>query len=209
MVKKLLAGVASLAFIASPAAAVNFILGDGTDTAPIASNNDFKAGLQGQGLGLLRTFASLSISGPARVTFEYFGSESGFRNTFNVGGQTFTETNATPFASRPMFTIDFPTVGSFDPYFTSSGRGATELRPGTEEFGFFLPGNADGPLTPTTLWIGLDDQIQGDDDNHDDFLIRATISAIPEPATWAMMIGGFGLVGAAMRRRGRTTVAYA
>ena len=26
-------------------------------------------------------------------------------------------------------------------------------------------------------------------------------SAVPEPATWAMMIAGFGLVGAAMRRR--------
>jgi len=27
--------------------------------------------------------------------------------------------------------------------------------------------------------------------------------AVPEPATWAMMIGGFGLAGAAMRRRQR------
>ena len=26
-------------------------------------------------------------------------------------------------------------------------------------------------------------------------------SAVPEPATWAMMLGGFGLIGAAMRRR--------
>ena len=29
--------------------------------------------------------------------------------------------------------------------------------------------------------------------------------AVPEPATWAMMIGGFGLVGGAMRRRNRST----
>jgi hypothetical protein len=28
-----------------------------------------------------------------------------------------------------------------------------------------------------------------------------TVSAVPEPATWAMMITGFGLAGAAMRRR--------
>ncbi len=33
-----------------------------------------------------------------------------------------------------------------------------------------------------------------------------TIGAVPEPASWAMMIGGFGLTGAAMRRR-RATVA--
>jgi hypothetical protein len=29
-------------------------------------------------------------------------------------------------------------------------------------------------------------------------------AAVPEPATWAMMIMGFGLVGAAMRRRTAT-----
>lgn len=33
--------------------------------------------------------------------------------------------------------------------------------------------------------------------------------AVPEPATWAMLIAGFGLVGAAMRRKRRTAVAYA
>lgn len=33
-------------------------------------------------------------------------------------------------------------------------------------------------------------------------------AAIPEPAAWAMMIGGFGVVGATMRRR-RTTVRFA
>jgi hypothetical protein len=30
------------------------------------------------------------------------------------------------------------------------------------------------------------------------------VSAVPEPATWAMMIGGFGLIGLATRRRRRT-----
>jgi len=34
-------------------------------------------------------------------------------------------------------------------------------------------------------------------------------NAIPEPATWAMMIGGFGLIGMASRRRSRTQVTYA
>jgi hypothetical protein len=33
--------------------------------------------------------------------------------------------------------------------------------------------------------------------------------AVPEPATWAMMIGGFGAIGAAMRMRRRTTVSFA
>ena len=31
--------------------------------------------------------------------------------------------------------------------------------------------------------------------------------AVPEPATWALMIGGFGLAGAALRRRRATATA--
>lgn len=36
---------------------------------------------------------------------------------------------------------------------------------------------------------------------------RVDSGAVPEPATWALMLGGFGLVGASMRRRSRTAVA--
>jgi hypothetical protein len=39
-----------------------------------------------------------------------------------------------------------------------------------------------------------------------DATFTLTQSAVPEPATWAMMITGFGLVGAAMRRRQRAVV---
>ncbi len=38
---------------------------------------------------------------------------------------------------------------------------------------------------------------------------NVSISPVPEPATWAMMIGGFGLVGGAMRRRSRMQTAIA
>ncbi len=34
-------------------------------------------------------------------------------------------------------------------------------------------------------------------------------NAVPEPASWALMLGGFGLVGSAMRRRARVAVTYA
>lgn len=42
-------------------------------------------------------------------------------------------------------------------------------------------------------------------------LLQGTLAAtgVPEPATWAMMIVGFGLVGGTMRRRQRATVRFA
>ena len=53
-------------------------------------------------------------------------------------------------------------------------------------------GNVDGNLQPGS--------------NSDAFTLLS--SGVPEPASWAMMLGGFGLVGSAMRRR-RTSVSFA
>ncbi len=35
------------------------------------------------------------------------------------------------------------------------------------------------------------------------------LPAVPEPASWAMMVGGFGLIGGALRYRRKTTVTFA
>jgi len=32
--------------------------------------------------------------------------------------------------------------------------------------------------------------------------------AVPEPASWALMLGGFGAIGTAMRRRPRAAVSF-
>ncbi len=44
--------------------------------------------------------------------------------------------------------------------------------------------------------------------NYHDLTFSATITPVPEAATWAMMLAGFGAVGVAMRRR-RTAVSFA
>lgn len=44
----------------------------------------------------------------------------------------------------------------------------------------------------------------------DDFRLTATVAAVPEPTTWAMMLLGFGMVaGAARYRRRSVTTVYA
>lgn len=42
----------------------------------------------------------------------------------------------------------------------------------------------------------------------DNFRLTARTVAVPEPATWAMMTGGFGLAGAALRRRAALRVVF-
>jgi len=35
-----------------------------------------------------------------------------------------------------------------------------------------------------------------------------SVAAVPEASTWATMVGGFGMVGGALKRRQRTTVSF-
>lgn len=62
-------------------------------------------------------------------------------------------------------------------------------------------------------YAGLTDKvvIQGTTDYYvaDDITYNNGGGAVPEPATWAMMIAGFGLAGAALRRRPTVSVTYA
>lgn len=39
-------------------------------------------------------------------------------------------------------------------------------------------------------------------------ITQAVQAAVPEPATWAMMLGGFGLMGAVMRQRKQATISF-
>ena len=79
---------------------------------------------------------------------------------------------------------------------TPGGAGFLSLYGGEATFDFLDPGKA---ITQVKLNIGND--IMAMDD------LRFTTAfeqagGVPEPATWALMIGGFGLVGATLRRRG-------
>ena len=79
---------------------------------------------------------------------------------------------------------------------TGDGGSGTHWMPQTVTFGV----NATSTLTFAA--IGTSDSLGG-------YLDDIGLTGVPEPATWALMIGGFGLVGAAARRRARTAATYA
>jgi hypothetical protein len=74
-------------------------------------------------------------------------------------------------------------------------------------------------LVPAGTYVGFEDMWRGGDFNYFDMSFvfqnvaaidvtpgNSNVGGVPEPSSWAMLIAGFGLTGAAMRRR-RTAIA--
>jgi hypothetical protein len=210
--RKLLVGllVAGAAIVAAPAsAAVTITTGDTTN--PIPGNNDFQANLNALGLfDFTTTNATITLDTGAQILFEFLGSESGFSDTFSTAGATplsLTENSTLEnhFASPIVIGADSFLAGSLAGLlnFTSSGGAAATV--GEDGFGIFLPAGFTGSMSTNTFYLGYDDRINNADDNHDDFIVRATV--LPEPGTWAMMLLGFGAAGFAMRRQRKPVLA--
>ena len=214
MKKTILAAAAmALSLPAAAQAAANVTINFATTNA-IPASNDFQSQLNGLGLTQYATAgASLFLNGPASLVFEFLGSESGYNDTFStVGGLTHTETSwlEDHFAAPILIGTEYFAGGDLFKLlnFTSNlGVGATV---GDDGFGIFLGPRAVSGATYNTFYLGFDDEITRQDDNHDDFIVRVTVnSPVPEPSTWAMLLFGFGVVGFALRRRLARTTAFA
>ena len=204
-----LAGAAALAFGSTQASASAIITFGATN--PVPGNNDFQGDLAGLGLTLFTTDgATITLTENSVLTFEFFGSESGFNDTIQAGAINFTEmTNFTPWGAQLLGADSF-LAGSLAGLINFSSAGGADATVGDDGFGIFLGANAVSGLSTNVFWLGYDDQITNVDDNHDDMIIRVTVSpAVPEPATWAMMLLGFGAAGFVLRRRRAPVLAQA
>ena len=93
--------------------------------------------------------------------------------------------------------------GSFDAFASLGSFAAGE----SFTLSYHLTAYADAAVRDVSgVWAGVGDPFNL---NGVQILTSPTVSAIPEPATWAMMIAGFGMVGAAIRRRQSLTTATA
>jgi hypothetical protein len=92
-------------------------------------------------------------------------------------------------------------------------------RPGASDFGgacgsgWFSAGYTHcdvGDAQAGYLWdYGYGLTSEGSNLYSETWLVRSEVAGVPEPATWAMLIGGFAFIGAALRRRRAATVRHA
>ena len=208
----LAAAILALALPTASQAAVDLTVNFGASTL-IPNTNDFQTSLASLGLTrYVASGASLFLNGPATIMFEFLGSESGFNDTFSTSsGLSLTEnaSYSNYFAAPILIGAQSFSAGSLGGLlnFTSSGGAAATI--GQNGFGIFLGPNQASGNNVTTFYFGYDDEVTNQDDDYDDFIVRATVlSAIPEPSTWMMMFGGFALLGLSARRRKTSILSF-
>lgn len=215
--KKHLAVLAFVAATIQPVAAHAAAIITFGDTAPaVPTNNDFRSLLAS--LGLTRyttTGAGIVLDADSLITFHLLGTESGYSDSFStVSAPNLGYTESTSFQNSFLAPILIGTAsfgaGSLAGLLNFSSSGGAPATIGQDGFGIFLGADQLSGAAVSTFYLGYDDQINRQDDDHDDMIIRAVVSsvrtAVPEPATWAMLLAGFGLVGGALRRRKRAAV---
>jgi PEP-CTERM motif len=150
------------------------------------------------GPGEIQTLASFSFNPWERVSFSFdvSGSQRGTLEDFNFGVRT--AGGPIAFNNVKVSTAAFGNF-NFANNVTSSrnftGLGWASGQPFGNVTLRFDPGTA-GSFR-AYLGSGSADNIGVLIDN-----VSIDVAAVPEPATWMMLLAGFGLVGAALRRRG-------
>lgn len=174
--------------------------------------------------------AQLYLSGgPLQITVDYFGAEAGFQNSFSGfgGACSFNHGGGTTFNAlgNPLQTcvvnnvasglLDFGFISGL-PGIADNGSNPDNSLGATPNFFVSLTSTAglggldnNGDLSTagsgTIAWLFLDDGGAGDDDNHDDMVVRLSITGgsigIPEPGTVALLGAALLGMGAVRRRR--------
>jgi hypothetical protein len=152
-------------------------------------------------------FGTLTLAtDPGLGTFA-LDSVGGYSLSFTIDGSTFTQADITTTPSTVLLLITGTTGAEQLKFSNSSGFGDGEEGGSIDlaNGGFVLS------FEPPGIGGDLDLFAFGDPDNSAALMGHyiATQSAAPEPTSWALMVGGFGLVGGVLRNRRRVRVRYA
>jgi hypothetical protein len=154
---------------------------------------------------LLVSAALVALAAPASATTYLFTLSNGATGSwtlpaspepdgFSSGEFFFMQGVTGTFNGAPLFEFLFF-------YTTGSGGGVGASDSNGLQFDLYGPQLFTGPLSAPTFTLSTFNMTTSGGDPR----ATLTIAAVPEAGTWAMMIAGFGLMGAGLRRR-RATV---
>ena len=211
--RAVLAAALLVAFGAGQAAAGPLTISPTTTMLATPTNNNiFNGGTYGQQFGYLG--ANLQLTGAAGtwlITYTYLGYEAGYTNFFGDLSDQFRFNNKlSPLAAT--FTQTVVSAGSpinLDFRFTANGSSGLQVTNGVNNFwpevgpNFFLAIVGSPYATSgASAYVALDDQFfAGDDDNHDDLVVRVDARQVPDGGATLSLLG-CALIGiGALRRR--------
>jgi len=146
---------------------------------------------------------------PLADTFTFYLSTSNAAiATFDTNNVTFPDATFTEvFSGKATYVngrLDFALTSAFN-YDPSKGNLVLTVK----DFDFGSGGNLFLDADKNTGLTNMRDSAFPYDYNQGLVTGFNDFAAVPEPATWGLMIGGFGLVGAALRRKRRVASAFA
>ena len=133
-------------------------------------------------------------AGPAPYTFTITGANNGVGSSLT--SYTDVASGALTITASYSYTTNDVDGAAFDPAGYTINGALFQLSPGSSASGYTQTGTVSfSVLAGDTygFYVNSTDSILGTG--------TLSIGAVPEPATWALMIGGFGMTGFAMRRR--------
>jgi hypothetical protein len=215
---------ASLAAISAPAQATQVIV---TYAGTVHSGVDIDglfgtagADLKRQGFTLSFTVDTSNfqtIAGAPSSGIAYMGSVLA---TMTIGGRSYTINGAFPDSSVAQWAPPAPD-GDYDYQINGDVAAANGDWANANVASFYDYFGAMGLTTPLFHTVSRNDDAADANFSGGNTLLNdnrvssisvevlASPTSAPEPASWAMMIGGFGAIGAVMRRNRRTTVRFA
>ena len=159
----------------------------------------------------------VTVTGPGSASALWGPAADGF-DALDINGWDAGEISqslATKVGQTYRVTFDYSRNVAGAPYFATanvSAGGNTFNVAAANDGSFGSPFNMiwkTGSFTFTGTGADIIDLKATIDGNGGVFFDKVSVTGVPEPTSWALMIGGFGLTGAALRRRGLAARAFA